>query len=69
MLVLSRKAGEAIHIGSGISVTVLRVRGQGVSLGISAPRAVAVRRTELPPQRVTDLCAEPRPELAPVGSE
>ena len=69
MLVLSRKAGEAIHIGSGISVTVLRVRGKGVSLGISAPRTVQVRRTELPSHGSSELPHELGSELAPVCSD
>ncbi len=47
MLVLSRKAGEQIHIGEDIVVTVLEVQGQRIRLGIDAPTDVPVRRAEL----------------------
>ena len=49
MLVLSRKIGESIVIGGGVTVTVLAVNGQQVRLGIEAPRAVSIRRAELAP--------------------
>lgn len=47
MLVLSRRAGESIVIGEGVTVTVLEVRGDVVRVGIDAPRSVAVHRAEL----------------------
>lgn len=47
MLVVSRKCGEAIVIGEGITVTVVQVRGRVVRLGIDAPRDVSVHRHEL----------------------
>ncbi len=47
MLVLSRKLGEQIQIGDGITVTVLRIHGQTIRLGIDAPRNVSVLRQEL----------------------
>ena len=37
MLVLSRKVGERILIGDQIAVTVVRVTGGGVRIGIEAP--------------------------------
>ena len=49
MLVLSRKVGERIVIGNGVTVMVLAVHGQQVRLGIEAPRDVSIRREELPP--------------------
>lgn len=48
MLVLSRKQEEQIRIGDQIVVTVLRIKGNTVKIGIDAPRAVRVVRTELP---------------------
>ena len=36
MLVLSRKRGEAITIGSGVTITVLAVHGDKVKIGILA---------------------------------
>jgi carbon storage regulator len=49
MLVPSRKAGEVIHIGGGIVVTVVSVREGRVRVGIDAPRDVPVLRDELVP--------------------
>jgi carbon storage regulator len=49
MLVLSRKSGEKITIGSDIVVTVIAVRGEKVKVGLDAPREVAIRRNELMP--------------------
>ena len=47
MLILSRRQGESIVIGNGITVTVMRVRGKTVNLGIDAPKEIGVRRSEL----------------------
>jgi carbon storage regulator len=47
MLVLSRKVGERILIGDQISVTVVRVTGGGVRIGIEAPPEMPVIREEL----------------------
>ena len=47
MLVLSRKCGERIRIGEDIVLTVLRIEGAQVRLGIEAPRSISVFRQEL----------------------
>jgi len=47
MLVLSRRVGEACVIGENISVTVLRVNGNQVRLGIAAPAEIPVHRQEM----------------------
>jgi len=47
MLVLSRKRGEAITIGNGVTITVLSVHGDKVKLGIVAPSEVPVHRQEI----------------------
>jgi len=47
MLVLTRKADEQILIGDDITLTLVRVRGNSVRIGIDAPREVRVRRGEL----------------------
>lgn len=47
MLVLSRKIGERIWIGNDIAITVVRITGGGVRIGVEAPRALAVMREEL----------------------
>lgn len=47
MLVLTRKVGEQILIGDDIVVTVLDVRGEGIKIGIDAPRGVRIQRQEV----------------------
>ncbi|MFT5087306.1 MAG: carbon storage regulator [Candidatus Latescibacterota bacterium] len=47
MLVLTRKAGESIVIGSDIRVTVLEMQGRQIRLGIEAPSDVSVHRGEV----------------------
>src|SRR5438270_9982339 len=51
MLVLTRKLMEKLFIGDDICVTVVRLEGGQVRLGIEAPRDVAVVRAELVPDR------------------
>ncbi len=48
MLVLSRKINEEIVIGDNIKVTVLKLKGNTVRIGIEAPNDVRVLRAELP---------------------
>jgi carbon storage regulator len=47
MLVLTRKIGEQILIGDDIVITVLDSRGEGVRIGIDAPRGVKIQREEV----------------------
>ena len=47
MLVLTRKYQEKIRIGQNITITVLRMKGKAVRLGIEAPSDVPVVRGEL----------------------
>jgi carbon storage regulator len=47
MLILSRKIGETIVIDGHIRVTVMRVDGEAVKLGIAAPAEVPVHRQEV----------------------
>ena len=47
MLVLSRKPGEQVVIGDGITLTVVEVRGDRVRLAFDAPAQVGIRRAEL----------------------
>ena len=49
MLVLSRKESERIRLGDSIVVTIVRVSGDKVRLGIEAPPDVLVLRDELQP--------------------
>jgi carbon storage regulator len=47
MLVLSRKVNERIVIDGNIIVTVVRIRGEIVRLGVDAPKDVTVHRQEV----------------------
>lgn len=47
MLVLSRREGEQIKIGRGITVSVLKLSGGRVKIGVDAPPDVVVMRQEL----------------------
>ncbi|MCH8044625.1 MAG: carbon storage regulator [Planctomycetes bacterium] len=47
MLVLSRKEKQRIKLGDSIVVTVIRVAGDKVRLGIEAPDDMLVLREEL----------------------
>jgi carbon storage regulator len=62
MLVLSRKPGERIFIGSGVTLTVVEMHGNQVRLGIEAPPEVPIVRAEL-----GDFLAEPPNSRSPAG--
>ena len=64
MLVLSRKIGERILIGDNIAVTVVRITGNGVRIGIEAPLDMAVIRQELKDQ-MAGCAAEQQPVSEP----
>ena len=80
MLVLTRKLMEKIYIGDTICVTVVRIEGDQVRIGIDAPREISVVRAELkphtgsaapnagPPQAPVRPAHGPRSE-SPLGSD
>ncbi|HEX3913129.1 MAG TPA: carbon storage regulator CsrA [Steroidobacteraceae bacterium] len=47
MLILTRRVGETVIVGSDVAVTVIGVRGNQVRIGISAPKDVTVHRKEV----------------------
>ena len=61
MLVLSRRESQRIKLGDSIVVTVVRVAGDRVRLGIEAPSNVVVLREELQPHE-----RPPEPLLLPL---
>lgn len=64
MLVLSRKVGEIIVVPDcEVTITVVRVTGKRVCLGVCAPEHVRIDRAEVAQRRMHD-----HPEArAPVG--
>ena len=47
MLILTRRPGESVKIGDDITVTVLRIKGNQLRLGFTAPEHVTVHREEV----------------------
>ncbi len=58
MLVLSRKETQRIRLGNSIVLTVLRVAGDKVRLGIEAPDEVIILRDELRSHDLTQPAEE-----------
>ena len=68
MLVLTRKSHDSIRIGDNIKVTILRIKGNTVRIGVEAPEDVRIVRGELP--HFGDLPEGTRSvEETPVGDE
>ena len=55
MLVLSRKVGEKITISEDVVITISRVKGGSVRIGIEAPEHVRILRGELEPASNEDF--------------
>lgn len=47
MLILTRRLGEGIQIGEGITVKVVDVKGKHVKIGITAPNELPIYREEI----------------------
>jgi len=58
MLVLSRKTEEKIRIGKDILITILKVQGDQVSIGIKAPKELRIVREELLIKDLSNQIAE-----------
>ncbi len=59
MLVLTRKVGERILVGDEIAITVVRVTGGGVRIGIEAPNEMPVVREELTLKQTGEAPTDP----------
>jgi len=47
MLILTRRRKQTLVIGDSVTITVLRIRGSQVRLGVNAPRDIGVHREEI----------------------
>lgn len=47
MLILSRRESERVHLGDDIVLTIVRVNGDKVRIGVEAPAHIKILRTEL----------------------
>jgi carbon storage regulator len=56
MLVLSRKESQRIRLGDSIVITIVKISGDKVRVGIEAPNNVLVLRDEL---EARDVAAPP----------
>jgi carbon storage regulator len=68
MLILTRRAGESLRIGSDITVTVLGVKGSQIRIGIDAPKSVPVHRGRLYKRICREQRARVRGEITVASS-
>jgi carbon storage regulator len=68
MLVLSRKETQRIRLGDSIVVTIVKISGDKVRVGIEAPADVLVLRDELEVRSVPAQSAAVNAGLAPLAS-
>lgn len=72
MLILTRRIGESVQIGSDVRITVLWHRGPQVALGICAPKSIEVHRQEvfdrIQQQRATSDPDNPAEDATTAGS-
>ncbi len=64
MLVLNTRLRESIHLGCGITITLVRIRGNQVCIGIEAPAEIRVLRGELV-HRHPQAAGRPPPATGP----
>jgi carbon storage regulator len=68
MLVLARRVGQRIFIGDSIVLSVVRIKGRVVRIGIQAPRGLTVIREEVgrrPESGAADVEAEADADAPP----
>lgn len=68
MLILTRRVGESVIIGSTVKVTILGFAGNQVRVGTEAPRQIPVHRAEVY-RRIKAMESQPVPEETIAPSE
>ena len=68
MLILTRREGESVLIGDDVTITVVRVKGGQVRLGVNAPKNVAVQRVEISERACADGSGTTTVSSAPADS-
>lgn len=66
-LVLSRKAGESIHVGDNIIIQVQMCSKGKVRLAINAPKDIRIMRSEL--LNRAEATTAPVPAASPAGEQ
>jgi carbon storage regulator len=59
MLILTRRIGERLVIGTDVTVTVMGFKGNQVRIGVNAPKDVTVHREEIFEQIKRELQSSP----------
>jgi carbon storage regulator len=67
MLVLSRKESQRIRLGDSIVITIVKISGDKVRVGIEAPSNVLVLRDELEVHEVPAVVMELSKAAEPVA--
>jgi carbon storage regulator len=67
VLILNRRVGERVIIGSNVTVCILAVSGNQARIGIEAPRNVEVHREEVAERIKQADGRRPPPREAAVG--
>lgn len=65
MLVISRRKNEQIRINDNVILTVFRIQGGKVRLGIECPQKIPIRRSEVP---LETLCPEESTQISSTDS-
>lgn len=69
MLVLTRKQQQQIQVGEGVTITILRIKGGSVRIGIEAPSDVRIIRSELSPHDSEEAAEESTPAVSAPSQE
>ena len=59
MLILTRRIGERLVIGTDVTITVMGFKGNQVRIGVNAPKDVTVHREEIFEQIKRELQSSP----------